>query len=497
MNNIKNNFGFAHKSGIIMPVSSLPAKYGIGDFGQCAFDFVDFLDKTKQKCWQVLPLNPTSYGDSPYQSPASCAGNPYFIAPELLYKAGLLTKEELDSNLHDMGKVDYGWLFNTRYDMLRRAFARFIPNAEYDDFCQKTARWLEDYALFMALKVHYNYCQWTLWNEEHKNIATARNCKCEFAAEMNFWKWIQYEFMKEWKAVVEYAHSKGITIIGDMPIYVAHDSVDVWSAPEQFLLDKKYNPTIVAGCPPDSFSADGQLWGNPIYNYELMAAQDYAWWVNRAKANFDLYDIVRIDHFRGFASYYAIPSNHDSARFGEWRIGPGIRLFDKINQELPDSKIIAEDLGFITKDVVDLLENTGFPGMKMLHFAFEADESTYLPRNYKDENCIVYVSSHDSDCTATWYEGLDKEAIARFKEECPRKASQTPNEALVELAMTSKANLAMATIQDYLELSNDEGRINTPSVAEGNWTYRLAEDYNNDELKSKILNVTIKTGRDK
>ena len=495
MNNTKNNFGFKHKSGILMPVSSLPAKYGIGDFGKCAFDFVDFLDETKQKCWQVLPLNPTSYGDSPYQSPAACAGNPYFIAPELLYKQGLLTKDELDSYEHEQGKVDYGWLFNTRYEMLRRAFARFTPDAEYEKFCQDSAIWLEDYALFMALKVHYNYCQWTLWADEHKNVASAREHVHEFASEMNFWKWIQFEFMREWKAVVEYAHSKNITIIGDMPIYVAHDSVDVWSAPEQFLLDQNYNPTIVAGCPPDGFSVDGQLWGNPIYNYELMAKQDFAWWVNRAKANFDLYDIIRIDHFRGFASYYAIPAHHDTARHGTWEIGPRLPLFEAIDKALPDSKIIAEDLGLITEDVIELLEQTGFPGMKMLHFAFYDEESEFLPRNYPNSNCIVYSASHDSDCTYTWYYNLDKEALARFNEECPRREGQNAIEALIEFAMNSPADLAMVPLQDYLELPNSEGRINTPAVAEGNWTYRATPGYASKKLKEKILDVTVRCGR--
>lgn len=480
-----------------MPVSSLPSKYGIGDFGRCAFDFVDFLSDTKQTCWQVLPLNPTSYGDSPYQSPAACAGNPYFIAPELLFEQGLLTDSELAEYEHEQGKVDYGWLFNTRYIMLRKAFARFVPDAEYDAFCTRTASWLEDYALFMALKVHYNYCQWTLWSEEHRSIASARSRKAEFEPEMRFWRWVQFEFMREWRRVLDYAHSKHITVIGDMPIYVAHDSVDVWSAPEQFLLDRDYNPTIVAGCPPDGFSPDGQLWGNPIYNYALMAEQGYSWWVARARANFELYDIIRIDHFRGFASYYAIPAHHDTARLGTWEIGPGIALFEAIESALPESRIIAEDLGFITPDVTELLEQTGFPGMKMLHFAFYDDESEYLPRNYPSSNCIVYSASHDSDCTLTWYENLkpNAEAMARFKAECPIREGQSPVEAVIEFAMTSIADLAMVPLQDYLELPNSIGRINTPAVAQGNWTWRAEPDYATDAMKSRILDLTVRTGR--
>lgn len=495
MNNTKNNFGFTHKSGILMPVSSLPAKYGIGDFGKCAFDFIDFLSETAQKCWQVLPLNPTSYGDSPYQSPAACAGNPYFIAPEILCKKKLITKDELKSYEHEQGRIDYGWLFNTRYEMLRLAFSRFVPDEKYNEFCEKASAWLEDYALFMALKVHYNYCQWTLWSEEHKNVASAREHKTEFESEMNFWKWIQFEFMSEWRAVLDYAHAKNITVIGDMPIYVAHDSVDVWSAPEQFLLDKDYNPTIVAGCPPDGFSEDGQLWGNPIYNYELMAEQDFSWWVNRARANFELYDIIRIDHFRGFASYYAIPAGHSTARLGTWEIGPRIALFEAIDKALPDSQIIAEDLGFITEDVTELLEQTGFPGMKMLHFAFYDEESEYLPRNYPDANCIVYSASHDSDCTYTWYYNLNGKALERFKEEVPVRKGQTATEALIEFAMMSPANLAMVPIQDYLELPNSEGRINTPAVAEGNWTFRVKPTYATKKLKARVLDMAQRTNR--
>lgn len=495
MNNTKNNFGFTHKSGILMPVSSLPSKYGIGDFGKCAFDFVDFLSETAQKCWQVLPLNPTSYGDSPYQSPAACAGNPYFIAPELLYKQKLLTKEELKSYEHEQGRIDYGWLFNTRYELLRKAHSRFAPDDEYDEFCKKAATWLDDYALFMSLKVHYNYSQWTLWSDEHKNIVNARAYRGEFESEMNFWKWLQFEFMREWRSVVDYAHSKDITIIGDVPIYVAHDSVDVWAASEQFLLDKKYNPTIVAGCPPDDFSDDGQLWGNPIYNYELMAEQGFTWWVNRARANFELYDIIRIDHFRGFASYYAIAAHHDTARCGTWEIGPGKELFEAIDKALPESKIIAEDLGFITEDVRTLLKQTGFPGMKMLHFAFYEEDNEYLPRKYPNDNCIVYSASHDSDCTYTWYRNLSGKALERFKKECPRRKGQTATEALVEFAMNSRANLAIVPIQDYLELPNSEGRINTPSVAKGNWTYRVKPHYATKKLKAKILDMTLRTNR--
>ena len=280
-----------------MPISSLPSKYGIGSFGKSAYDFIDFLDATGQKCWQVLPLNPTSYGDSPYQSPASAAGNPYFIDLDLLAKEGLLTKEDLLANRNNSKNIDYGWLFNTRYAVLRLAHSRFSPTAEYKKFVKANSAWVEDYALFMALKVNYNYCQWTLWSDEHRDYTKAVAHKAEFEGEMSFWLWVQYEFAKQWQNVVKYAHSKGIKIIGDMPIYVAHDSMDVWGSPEQFLLDENYNPTVVAGCPPDGYSPDGQLWGNPIYNWDLMKEQGFTWWIKRIGAAFKLYDILRIDHF--------------------------------------------------------------------------------------------------------------------------------------------------------------------------------------------------------
>ena len=270
MNSIKKNFGFTRASGILMPVSSLPSPYGIGSFGTGAFDFVNFLAECNQTCWQVLPLNPTAYGDSPYQSPASVAGNPYFIDPEILYKEKLLTKSELASACMDGVRVDYGRLFTERYPLLRLAYSRFVPDKDYKAFCRKNHAWLEDYALFMSLKQHYGHRPWTLWDNEHKNHSLALEHKSEFESECGFWRWVQYTFMKQWRAVLNYAHSKGILIIGDMPIYVAHDSMDVWRAPEQFLLDADYNPTRVAGCPPDAYAEDGQLWGNPIYNWEFL-----------------------------------------------------------------------------------------------------------------------------------------------------------------------------------------------------------------------------------
>ncbi len=494
MNNCKKNFGFVHKSGILMPVSSLPSSYGIGTLGKAAFDFVDFLEKSGQACWQVLPLNPTSYGDSPYQSPASVAGNPYFIDLDILKEQGLLTAAELKGEKSKSDRVDYGRLFNKRYPLLRRAHSRFSQDKEYKDFCRKNASWLDDYSLFMALKVHYGFKQWTLWEPEHRDISSARAQADRFVTECGFWKWVQFEFMRQWDKVHKYARSKGITIIGDMPIYVAHDSMDVWCAPKQFLLDEDYNPTVVAGCPPDGFSPDGQLWGNPIYDWELMEKEGFGWWIDRVKQSFGLYDLLRIDHFRGFAGYYTIPFGEPTARNGKWNSAPGKALFKAIRDAFPKAKIIAEDLGFITEDVRELLTYTDFPGMKILQFAFFEENSEYLPRTYTTENCIVYTGSHDADCTKTWCDNLSGTTLERFTRECPRRKGQSATYAAIELAMTSRANLAVIPLQDYLELTNDQGRMNVPSKPDGNWTWRVKSNYATDRLAEKILTVT-KTGK--
>ncbi len=497
MENYTKNFGFKHKAGVIMPISSLPGKYGIGSFGREAHEFIDFLDATGQKCWQVLPLNPTSYGDSPYQSPASYAGNPYFIDLEALEKQGLLTREELSDQRSDSKRVDYGWLFYTRYKVLRLAHSRFKADAEYKKFVKKNSDWLENYALFMALKEKNAYSPWTLWDDEYRDYNRAIFHKDEFEGEMCFWRWLQFELMREWKSITEHAHEKGIVIIGDMPIYVAHDSADVWSAPEQFLLDDNYDPKVVAGCPPDGFSPDGQLWGNPIYNWELMREQNFAWWIDRVGRAFKLYDILRIDHFRGFAAYYNIPYGEDTAKNGKWDTAPGIELFRTVKEKYPRARIIAEDLGFITDDVRELLLDTGFPGMKMLQFGFDNDDNEYLPRMYTTKNCVVYASSHDSDCSYSWIKGLSEEAQIRFKVECPRNKEQSRVSDLIELAFTSIANLAIVTMQDYLELTNEEGRMNMPSTASGNWTWKISPRYNTARLRRKMLSMAEKTNRAK
>lgn len=489
------NFGFSHKSGILMPVSSLPSPYGIGSLGQCARDFVDFLVEAEQTCWQILPINPTAYGDSPYQSPCSQAGNPYFIDLPQLQADGLLTDEELLENRHDTPRVDYGWLWNTRFFLLRKAFSRFTPTESYAAFCRKHSHWLEDHALFMALKVRYGHSPWVTWAPEHKDADAARLLADSFAPEMDFWKWVQFAFYTQWEALHRYATEQGISIIGDMPIYAAHDSVDVWRDRAQFLLNEEGDPLVMAGFPPDGFSPDGQLWGNPIYNWKGMKKDGFAWWIRRIGCALELYDILRLDHFIGFENYYAVPYPSPNARGGSWQKAPGKALFKALKKALPGMKIIAEDLGIVTDEVRKLLKYTGFPGMKMLHFAFYEEDSENLPRMYDSDNWVVYTASHDSDCTATWAKGQNKETLKRLKKECPIEKGQTIPQALIAFAMSSRANLAMVTMQDHLELTNEQGRMNIPSVAQGNWSWRLDAKQVTGELIEKIRRVTITHNR--
>ena len=466
---VNKKFGFSHKSGLLMAVSALPSEYGIGSFGKACFDWLDFLDKTGTKCWQILPLNPTAYGDSPYQSPASFAGNPYFVDLEELYKEGLLTSDELDGEKCKSERIDYGRLFLTRIAVLKKAFSRFVKTVEYVRFCHKNKQWLDDYALFFSIKESYDYAPWSSWADEYRIYKNAIERKSDFECQTEFWRFVQFKFFTQWKKVRDYARSKGIKIIGDIPIYVAYDSVDVWSNTDEYLLDENLNPTFVAGCPPDGFSPDGQLWGNPIYDYAKMEKNDFKWWCSRIKICASLFDIVRIDHFRGFAGYYSVPYGEKTARNGHWEKGPGGKLFDAINQSVPNAKIIAEDLGFLTDDVRELIAYCGYPGMKILQFAFFDEDSEYLPRLYANKDYVVYTGSHDADCTRTWTENLVGDTLKRFKRECSHIKGLNPTYKMIKLAFESIAELAVIPLQDWLLLGNEEGRMNTPSVAQGNW----------------------------
>lgn len=494
---VNKKFGFSHKSGLLMAVSALPSEYGIGSFGKACFDWLDFLDKTGTKCWQILPLNPTAYGDSPYQSPASFAGNPYFVDLEELYKEGLLTSDELDGEKCKSKRIDYGRLFLTRIAVLKKAFSRFVKTVEYVRFCHKNKQWLDDYALFFSIKESYDYAPWSSWADEYRIYKNAIERKNDFEGQTEFWRFVQFKFFTQWKKVRDYARSKGIKIIGDIPIYVAYDSVDVWSNTDEYLLDENLNPTFVAGCPPDGFSPDGQLWGNPIYDYAKMEKNGFKWWCSRIKICASLFDIVRIDHFRGFAGYYSVPYGEKTARNGHWEKGPGGKLFDAINQSVPNAKIIAEDLGFLTDNVRELIAYCGYPGMKILQFAFFDEDSEYLPRLYANKDYVVYTGSHDADCTRTWAENIEGDTLKRFKRECSHIKGLNPTYKMIKLAFDSIAELAVIPLQDWLLLGNEEGRMNTPSVAQGNWVWRASSDYASKKLISTIKRFNVRSHREK
>ncbi len=486
-------------AGVLLPISALASPYGIGSLGKSAYDFVDFLEKAKQKYWQILPLGPTGYGDSPYQSFSAFANNPYYIDLDMLCKDELLKQSEIDSVDfgEDTGDIDYYKLYQNRKPLLEKAVARFEKKSKkYTRFLKENKFWLDDYALFMALKVEHDMCSYTLWVEkirlrEEKAIksATAR-----LAKEIEFWCVVQYLFYKQWKKLKTYANSKGIQIIGDIPIYVSPDSSDLWAQPELFQMDKDRRPVEVAGCPPDAFSEDGQLWGNPLYDWDYHSSTEYAWWVKRMEYALKTYDVVRIDHFRGFAGYYAIPYGATTAKTGRWRIGPAIAFVDVLNEKLPNAQIIAEDLGFLTSDVLALLKHSGYPGMKVLQFAFDSREaSDYLPHNYS-RNTIVYTGTHDNTTTEDW----QKSAPPADVEFCKRYLDITPDRSftrtLIRAAFGSVSDTCIIPMADWLELG-EEARINTPSTLGGNWVWRVGKTALSDKLAQEIALITRTYGR--
>ena len=478
-------------SGVLMPISSLPSPYGIGTMGKQAKKFVDFLEKAGQKYWQILPICPTSYGDSPYQSFSSFAGNPYFIDLEYLCKDKLLTKKECES--FDWGGsekyIDYGIMYISRYKLLKKAYARFVKNIpdDYAQFCKTEAEWLDEYALFMALKDANDGVAWFEWDEDLKTrkpeaIEAAQK---EYADDIEFYKMLQYLFFKQWRQLKAYANSKNIEIIGDVPIYVAGDSADVWANPKQFYLDEELNPIEVAGCPPDAFSADGQLWGNPLFRWDVMKKDGYTWWTKRISAMADLYDIIRIDHFRGFDSYYAIPAEDDTAKNGEWKEGPGMDLFKVLEKKLGKLPIIVEDLGFLTPSVIKLLKDSGFPGMKVVQFAFDSrEDSDYLPHNYP-KNCVVYTGTHDNDTVMGWMKTAPKSAVKFAKEYLNLTKEEGYNWGMMRAAWSSVADMAIVPMQDILGLGS-EARINTPSTIGENWKWRATADQIDNSIAKKL-----------
>ena len=487
-------------SGILMHISSLPSKYGIGTMGKEAKRFVNFLAEAGQTYWQILPVCPTSYGDSPYQSFSSFAGNPYFIDLELLCRDGLLTEEECSSYSWgaDETKVDYGILYENRYDLLKKAYARFLarkPKAFYA-FCKKEQAWLDDYALFMALKDENSGAAWQEWKRgwkfrEQEAIEEAKN---EYADEIEFYKMLQFLFFKQWRSLKAYANKKGISIIGDVPIYVAGDSADVWANTDQFYLDEELTPIEVAGCPPDAFSEDGQLWGNPLFRWDVMKQDGYRFWTDRIRAMSKLYDVVRIDHFRGFDSYYAIPALDTTARNGTWKKGPGMELFKTLEEKLGKLDIIVEDLGFLTPSVLQLVKDSGFPGMKVLQFAFDTrEESDYLPHNYQSHS-VVYTGTHDNDTIMGWMKTAPKDSVKFAKKYFNLTRKEGYNWGMMRGAWASVSDLAVVPMQDILGLSN-EARMNTPSTLGENWKWRMKRRQITKKLAAKVRKYVKMYGR--
>lgn len=483
------------KSGVLMPISSLPSKYGIGTFGKAAYEFVDQLKKGGQGLWQILPLGPTSYGDSPYQSFSTFAGNPYFIDLELLVEEGFLTKEECDAcEFGDNPEyIDYGRIYEERFALLKKAFHRCDVTKQegYDAFLEEQAFWLDDYALFMAVKNSFGGVSFSEWDEpikKHEEAAVREYAK-KYADETAFYKFLQFQFSKQWSALKKYANDKGISIIGDIPIYVAFDSSDTWANPKLFQFDEDLQPVAVAGCPPDAFSATGQLWGNPLYKWDYHRETNYEWWMKRFKHCFDLYDIVRIDHFRGFDEYYAIPFGDETAEFGKWEKGPGYELFAVMKKQLGKRKVIAEDLGFLTPSVIRLVKRTGFPGMKILQFAFDSrEESDYLPHNYT-ANSIVYTGTHDNDTMLGWWKTFSKKDKAFAKRYLNVKTDREINWVFIRACMSSVSETAVIPMQDYLGLGS-EARINTPSTLGDNWKWRMLDGQFTDEIADRMYELT-------
>lgn len=487
-------------SGILMHISSLPSPYGIGTLGKESKRFVDFLVKSSQTYWQILPVNPTSYGDSPYQSFSSFAGNPYFIDLEDLCKKKLLKKEECESYEwgDDPEYVDYGVLYESRFALLKRAYKRFVKNIpeDFEAFCKSNADWLEDYALFMALKDANDGIAWMEWEKPLKcrEKAALAKAKKDYAKDIRFYQMLQYLFFKQWKRLKSYANKRGIRIIGDVPIYVAMDSADVWANPTQFYLNEKLEPIDVSGCPPDAFSADGQLWGNPLFRWDVMKKDGYTWWTRRIAFMSKLYDIVRIDHFRGFDSYYAIPAKDTTARNGEWREGPGMDLFRKLEEKLGRLNIIVEDLGFLTPSVIQLVKDCGFPGMKVLQFAFDSrEDGDYLPHNY-DRHCVVYTGTHDNNTILGWVDTAPKESVKYAKEYLGLRKREGYHWGMMRGAWTSVSDMAIVTMQDILGIGS-EGRMNVPSTLGTNWKWRMLPDQTTKKLAKKLKHLMEAFGR--
>lgn len=486
------------QSGVLMHISSLPGKYGIGSFGQSAYDFVDFLVRTKQRYWQILPLGTTSYGDSPYQSFSAFAGNTYFIDFDILIEEGLLN--EADVKGADFGddprKVDYAKIFDARRPIMEKAVARFLKAddlSDYESFVEQNAAWLEVFAEYMAIKEHFDNLAWTEWPDEairRREAASLTSYREKLADKLTYHRVTQYLFFKQWLRLKAYANEHHIEIVGDMPIYVAADSADVWAQPHFFKTDAVGKPTCVAGCPPDEFSETGQLWGNPIYDWEAMDKDGYAWWIERLRESFKIYDIVRIDHFRGFESYWEVPAGSETSASGKWVKGPDYKLFAAVKEALGDLNIIAEDLGFMTDEVIELRERTGFPGMKILQFAFNPDDESIDSPHLAPNNSVMYTGTHDNNTVLGWYKDEIDDATRQYMAQYTnRKEYETVPHAMLRTIFASVSFMAIATMQDLLELDS-AARMNYPSTIGGNWTWRMTAEELNPIVEGELYSLT-------
>lgn len=487
-------------SGVLLHISSLPSKYGIGCFDECAYEFIDFLKAAGQRYWQILPLCPTSVGDSPYQSISTFALNEYFIDLDALCRLDLLKKEEFEDIkwFNDEVKVDYSLLYTNRQRVLYKAFERFKHNIpdDFNSFCVENSSWLDDYSLYCAVKDYFGAEPFYYWADDikYREKFAVEEFKDICFERILYYKMLQYFLFSQWMSIKKYASLNGISIIGDMPIYVAGDSADVWANRDIFKLNLNLQPSELAGCPPDYFSPDGQLWGNPVYDWKKLKKQNYSWWIERLNQSFKIYDIVRIDHFRGFEAYYSVKAGSKTARKGLWHKGGGKSFFDALPAEYKD-KIIAENLGFLTDEVDELLKHTGFPGMKVLQFSFDSrDENNKMLPTDIEKNNVVYTGTHDNDTVLGWYDSADKKDVAYAMRFLGAKDKYDLVDKMNECAMQSKANTCILTMQDLLCLDSG-ARMNTPSTMGNNWKWRMSRNDLTSALSNKLFDMTKQSKR--
>ncbi len=487
------------KSGVLLHITSLPGPYGVGTMGRQAYSFVDFLENAGQGYWQILPLTPTGFGNSPYQSCCSQAGNPYLIDLDLLIEEGLLKKEQVQSVrwCESPDRVDFGLMYQNRLPVLRLAYHSFSGGEEFDRFCRENGSWLPDYALFMALKDATGGKPWYEWDDglKFRQADAIWNARKRYAQEIRFYSFVQFAFFRQWDLLHGYAKDKGVEIIGDVPIYVPYDSCDVWRSPELFQLDEELMPTAVAGCPPDYFTQDGQLWGNPLYRWDKMQRDNFSWWISRLQAAGKLYDVIRIDHFRGLESYWSVPAGDTTARNGSWIKGPGLKFIQAVKAQLPQIRLIAEDLGFLTPEVLNMRDESGFPGMKVLEFAFDSKgDSDYLPHKYIP-NSVCYTGTHDNMTLRQWLESAKAETLDYAKAYMHLTEQEGFVWGAIRTAMASVSDLCVIPMQDLLDLG-EEARMNFPgTMSDRNWSWRLGPDEIEPSLARRLLSLTELYGR--